>query len=99
MLALTPATAKMLFSGSSLALLLLSLLSSAALPSAARAAKYELGPRKGQIKNLVTFGDSYTDVVSILTQHCPNESVTDLHRWMQETMGHPGQHMPPGMHI
>ena len=23
-----------------------------------------LGPRPGQIKNLVTFGDSYTDVVS-----------------------------------
>lgn len=23
-----------------------------------------LGPRSGQIKNLVTFGDSYTDIVS-----------------------------------
>lgn len=28
------------------------------------------GPRPGQIKNLVTFGDSYTDVVSTLLPQC-----------------------------
>ena len=30
-------------------------------------AAFAAGPRPGQIKNLVTFGDSYTDVVSTPT--------------------------------
>ncbi len=34
---------------------------------------FATGPFPGQIKNLVTFGDSYTDVVSshfLLSEHC-----------------------------
>lgn len=51
----------MLLTSSSVVLLAFGLLSSAALPGFP-----ETGPRPGQIKNLVTFGDSYTDVVSVV---------------------------------
>lgn len=44
------------------ALLTAALLASVSFAFAASSAR-PLGPRPGQIKNLVTFGDSYTDVV------------------------------------
>ena len=37
---------------------------------------FALGPQPGQIKNLVTFGDSYTDIVS--EQHETNQSIEVL---------------------
>ena len=46
-----------------LSLITAALLASASFVSAASSAR-PLGPRPGQLKNLVTFGDSYTDVVS-----------------------------------
>ena len=51
---------------------------------------FAAGPRPGQIKNLVTFGDSYTDVVSTQSPR-PSEASTHRHlrrdRMRTQTVG------------
>lgn len=74
---------------------LLQFASFAVVASAARLVA-ALGPAPGSIKNLVTFGDSYTDVVS--NEHLyssVNQTLTDSFRAGLETVAFLGRHTRP----